>query len=359
AEVLVATEHDRIVDPRPAIERAALGHTLVSITGVEATAAFLGADTPDGTIHLNAFPMRPEPKQFRGGAVPQMEGRRLRDVLAALRSGPTSPFVQLNHPRAVGEEKMGDTYFDHLSFAGGGYDPTLALGDAPNQVLLEASPDHGGTDLDFHGVELANGTDMVRYRRVRADWFSLLLQGERITANANSDSHRLGVVVGLPRTYVETEDDRLSAFDPDALLEALRQGRAWGTTGPLLHVHLERARIGGLHEGDRGTLHVGVEAAPWIPVAEWRAYVNGELVHRGPIAAGESRALPLAFARDAFVTVEVEGPAEGRYAEALPGFTPFAFTNPIFVDVDGNGRFDAPGLPDDLPSTLTDPDRAD
>ena len=59
------------------------------------------------------------------------------------------------------------------------------------------------------------------------------------------------------------------------------------------------------------------------------------------------------------VTVEIEGPAEGLYRDALPGFTPFAFTNPIFVDTDGNGRFDAPGLPDEIPRTLSDPDIPD
>jgi hypothetical protein len=106
-------------------------------------------------------------------------------------------------------------------------------------------------------------------------------------------------------------------------------------------------------------LVIRVDAASWVPIAEWRAYVNGELVHRAPISAGESAQLPLAFERDAFVTVEVQGPAEGDYATALPDFVPFAFTNPIFVDFDGNGRFDAPGLPESLPTTLTDPDRED
>lgn len=359
AEVLVATEHDRIVDPRPAIERAALGHALVSITGLEATAGYVGGDTPHGTLHLNAFPMKPEPQRFRGGAVPRMEGRRLRDVLAELRAGPTNPFVQLNHPRQLHADEEGDGFFEHLSFAGQPFQPALSLDAAPNAILRETSSEHGGTDLDYHGVELMNGASLARYRRVRADWLSLLLQGERVTANANSDSHTASVIVGLPRTYVAMEDDSLEAFDQSRLLEALRAGRAWGSTGPLLHVHLEDAQIGDLHTGQKGTLHVGVEAAPWIPVSEWRAYVNGELVHRAPITAGTSAALPLAFAADAFVTVEVEGPAVGRYAEALPGFTPFAFTNPIFVDVDGNGRFDAPGLPDALPPSITDPDRPD
>lgn len=359
AEVLVATEHDRIVDPRPAIRRAALGLALVSITGLEATAGYVGGETPAGTLHLNAFPMKPEPGAFRGGAAPRMEGRRLRDVLADLRNGPTNPFVQLNHPRSIHAEAENDGFFEHLSIAGEPFDPTLPLSEPPNQILLDPSPDHGGTDLEYHGVELMNGPSLLRYRRVRADWFSLLLQGKRVTANANSDSHSARVIVGLPRTYVATDDDALDAFDQGELLEALRAGRAWGTTGPLLHAHLEQAQIGDLHTGTKGVLHVGVEAAPWVPVAEWRAYVNGELVHRAPIAAGASAALPLAFAKDSFVTVEVEGPAEGRYAEALPGFTPFAFTNPIFVDADGNGQFDAPGLPEDLPASMTSPDRPD
>ncbi|MCR9097090.1 MAG: CehA/McbA family metallohydrolase [bacterium] len=359
AEVLVATEHDRIVDPRPAIERAALGHSLVSITGVEATAGYVGGETPNGTLHLNAFPMKPEPRRYRGGAVPRMEGVRLRDVLAELRAGPTRPFVQLNHPRQLHADEEGDGFFEHLSSAGQPFDPTLPLDATPNAILRQASPEHGGTDLDYHGVELMNGESLVRYRRVRADWLSLLLQGERVTANANSDSHTASVIVGLPRTYVAMKDDSLAGFDQDQLLEALRAGRAWGSTGPLLHVHLEDAQIGDLHAGRKGTLHVGVEAAPWVPVSEWRAYVNGELVHRAPITPGTSAALPLAFAQDAFVTVEVEGPAEGRYAEALPGFTPFAFTNPIFVDADGNGRFDAPGLTEILPTSITNPDRPD
>ena len=36
----------------------------------------------------------------------------------------------------------------------------------------------------------------------------------------------------------------------------------------------------------------------------------------------------------------------GLYSDVIaPGFVPTAFTNPIYVEVDGNTRFDAPGLP--------------
>ncbi len=358
AEVLVATEHDRIFDPRPAIHATRLSDRLVSITGVEITSAFKGDDAPFSTGHLNAFPMKPVPTAYRGGA-PILEGRRLRDVLFDMRGIDPRPFVQLNHPRPGPGDGHDDTYFSHLGVVGRPFDPTRSLLREPNRALIESSPLHPGRDLDYHGVELMNGPDLLRYRRVRADWFSLLFQGERIVGTSNSDSHRLGRIVGLPRTYVAIEDDRLEGFEETAFMDSLRRGRVYGSTGPLLDVHLGEAGIGGLHSGATGLLRIRVDAAPWVPVSEWRAFVNGELVYRAPIVAGETATLPLAFDRDSFVTVEVEGPAEGLYHEAFPNFTPFAFSNPIFVDLDGNGRYDAPGLPSDLPRSVVDPDHLD
>ena len=362
AEVLVATEHDRIVDPRPALREAGLEHELVTITGVEVTSSFTGGDSPHSTGHWNAFPVAAQRKRYRGGA-PTLEGRRAHDAIADIRKLETAPFLQLNHPRSGSRDGEGDTYLHHLGVAGTPYVPTRPLTEAPNSVLIEPGDGHGVRDLDFDGIELLNGPDLLRYRRVRADWLSWLLQGEVKIATSNSDSHRSGIVVGLPRTYVETASDSIDSFSETDFLESLRSGRAYGTTGPLLEVHLEgdgvEVGLGGLFPGRAGVLRVAVNAASWVPLGEWRAFVNGELVHRAPIAAGDQVELPLAFARDAFVTVEVEGPAEGLYAEALPGFVPFAFTNPIFVDVDGNGLFDAPGLPDPLPATLRNPDAAD
>ena len=93
-------------------------------------------------------------------------------------------------------------------------------------------------------------------------------------------------------------------------------------------------------------------------MAEWRVRVNGALVHRAPIDRGATATLPLTFEADALVTLEVEGPAEGIYRDAFPGFVPFAFTNPIRVDADGDGVFRAPGLPSPLPPALADPDGA-
>lgn len=64
--------------------------------------------------------------------------------------------------------------------------------------------------------------------------------------------------------------------------------------------------------------------------------------------------LPVAIASDSWVVVEAGGalPADPDEEPATPytytrittGFSPLSFTNPVFIDFDGNGRFAPPGL---------------
>ncbi|MCP3982987.1 MAG: CehA/McbA family metallohydrolase [bacterium] len=337
-EILVATEHDRTVDPRPAIEALGLSDRLHGVTGVEITAVFRGGDTPASSGHANAFPMREQPTAYRGGA-PSAEGRRWRDVWADLRESGT-PILQLNHPRSTNDPEDDESYLNHLG-VGTGYDPSQPL-DAAGNRALSARGAHGLRDLDFDAMELLNGDNHPGYRRTRADWFSFLLQGEKRTGTANSDSHELGVPVAFPRNYIRLAD---GPIDDKALAEAIRRGALWGTTGPLLDVHLGTADLGELHPGSDAELSVRIDAAPWIPVNEARVYVNGVLAESRPLEGPAELSFPLHFPADAFVTVEVEGEPSGAYAEVLPGFIPFAFTNPIYVDADRDGRWTSPGLP--------------
>jgi hypothetical protein len=96
-----------------------------------------------------------------------------------------------------------------------------------------------------------------------------------------------------------------------------------------------------------------------VPVGELRVYVDGALRERRAIARGGSARIALRFPADAFVTVEVQGDLTGpeaeRYRNVAPRFVPFAYSNPIFVDADGDGRWTPPGLVPPLPATLVDP----
>ena len=80
-----ALEPDRARGGDPATvsltARASSG-VLIITGGVEITSSFSGGDVPYSSGHLNAYPVRPDPTAYRGGA-PVFEGRRLRDALAA------------------------------------------------------------------------------------------------------------------------------------------------------------------------------------------------------------------------------------------------------------------------------------
>jgi hypothetical protein len=358
SEVLVATEHDRIHDPRPTLASLGLEGRLVAITGVEVTTAFTGGDSPYSIGHFNAYPMREDPLAFRGGA-PRAEGRRLRAVLADLGRGAGAPFVQMNHPRGHEQHKLEDgAYFSHLAVAGEEYQPTRALDAEPNRVLAERDPATGLRDLDYDGVELLNGPNLARYQQTRADWLSLLLQGVVHVGVGNSDSHRAGELPGLPRTYVAVTDDGIAGFDEGAFFAALRAGRAFATTGPLLDVKLGDAGPGERFVGREGTLRVRVDAAPWVPVDRLLVHRNAEVVVSRPVARGETLTLPVAFERDGFLVVEVEGTPDATWSALAPGFTPLAVANPIFIDANGDGVWRAPGLPTDPPPLLADPLRS-
>ncbi len=360
ADVLVATEHDRIADLAPWIREMKLSSEIRSIVGVEITTTAHSQVTPYAAGHHNLFPVQERPHEYRSGA-PAAEGRRLRTIIASARATGGERVFQLNHPRTP-EGQAADrsdlNFFTHLSTAGTPFDPSLPLDSPANRPLSERDPVTQLRDLDFDVMELMNGAEMARYYTTRADWFSLLLQGEYRPATANSDSHDLRHVVALPRNYIRLDLDpagELDEFDEAAFVRAVRRGELYATTGPLLDLKLGDVGIGGLFRGTRGTLHLRVDAAHWVPVSRARVYVNGALTQTFPISASERRGIVLSFEADSFVTVEVEGVADEIYGAIAPGFTPFAFSNPIFVDADGDGVWSAPGLPEKLPKSITDP----
>jgi hypothetical protein len=345
AEVLIATDHDMITDYAPLVRELGLAGRIASVVGSEITSEVKTEVAPFTIGHANAFPLPRDPLAYRGGAV-RNEGRRWRDVIADLHATPGERVIQLNHARTDSQGAIHPrAFFTHLGSLGQAYDPKLPLTSAPNALLVEPDPQTGVRDLDFDAMELLNGARLTAYQALREDWFSLLRQGVVLTGTANSDSHTLQSLVATPRNYVRVAGDEPARFDEAAFVRAVREGRCYGTTGPLLEVLLGEASLGERFRGREGRLRLLVRAAPWVPVGEARVFVDGRLVHRAAIARDAPLELPLRFERDAFVTLEVEGEPDANYAALLPGFTPFAFTNPIFVDADADGSWTPPGFP--------------
>ena len=171
-----------------------------------------------------------------------------------------------------------------------------------------------------------------------------------------------------------------------------------GTNGPVLLVTLND--VDGVPRSPSlvpfapeagGALNIDLRAAPWIPVEEIRIFVNGTLVHQVPssalahpadpfgtldtiryqaslplssllnsVAPGQDAWLVVEAGMIAFATEDIDGdglpdgveepprPADTDprfHAHIIsPGLWPGAFTNPLLLELTGDG-WDAPGLP--------------
>ncbi len=366
-DVIVSTDHDHLGSFGPALAALGLGGRIRVIQGVEATSSTPSAQAPWTLGHSNAWPIAYQATAHRKGAPPTQD-RTLAELYSQLRSVYGARVVQLNHP--LGKHRGQDddqAYLTHLDDAGHAVDPELPLEAAPNDALLIRAPDGHTRAIDFDAIELMNGDSHDMFLQVRELWYALLRQGLRRTATANSDTHGPDEIAGYPRNYVYIASAG-EAWDTAGFDAAIREGRLFGTTGPLI----AEFTVNGARMGDdvtapagRAVVELSVAAAPWVSVDEVRLLANGEVVRRWrELPSGASpptmrlrERVELALERDAFLTVEAGAPLEidlaawqashpGDYASAVaPGFIPTAFTNPIWVDVDADGRFAAPGLP--------------
>ncbi len=128
----------------------------------------------------------------------------------------------------------------------------------------------------------------------------------------------------------------------------MREGRAIVSTGPFVQVSINEAGPGDrvTIAKKRGKVSILASAPDWIDVRRAEIYVNGAKV--ATVSANPGRGATridwqgeLPFKRDAWVVVIVSG--DKLLDSVLTGTraAPLAFTNPIFVDADGDGRFQA------------------
>jgi hypothetical protein len=293
--------------------------------------------------------------------------------------------VMLNHPRAGLAGLVVIGMLNGLFNPGGdpdvgGYDPTLPITAFPNSLLFTPSLYNaavigpGGTSttaLSFDAIEVMNGSGVGAFLRVRDDWCSLLKQDIRKAGTAVSDSHRLILEnAGFARSFVASSTDAPGSVSPNELTANVKAMQLVGTTGPFVRFSVENdaladVGLGGtaVATGEKVVVKIRVEAAPWIPVEEVRIYRNCELIETQAIQSSKvlgkvlrfNRAIPLeGIDADSFLHVEagIRLDAAGDPVSPLlletvqtvePGVEPFAFTNPIFVDRDGNG-YTPPGI---------------
>jgi hypothetical protein len=360
-DVMVTTDHDHLGRFEPALDALGVRDAIRVVQGVEVTSAAPSRAAPWTLGHHNAWPIPYRETAHRRGAPPSQE-LTLADLYALLRADYGAQVVQMNHALPNGDEERDGAFLTHLGTVGERFDPTLPLETEPNRALLEPGSDGKTRAIDFDAMEVMNGAKLGQYLRLREAWYSLLRQGVRRTATGNSDTHGPDEVAGYPRNYVALAGPwSQAAFDA-----AIREGRSFATTGPLIRVF----RVNGAEMGDtvaapggQVAVEIQVAAAPWVPVDEVRLLIGGEVTQAfrslpavAPDGTRLAARLELTLEADTFVTLEAGLPLDadpdrwmaeqaGDYARIAPKFVPQAISNPIWVDVDGDGTVTPLGLP--------------
>lgn len=327
SEILVLSDHNRIAKPLP----SPAPKQLQIISGLEFTGTARTATVPMTSGHSNAFPVIHDPQAYEGGIV-RIEDQRLHSLIASSKARWPQSLYQLNHPRSADPVDADQAFFNHLSI-NRSYDPTQPLDSDNNRSLLERG-DEGYRDVDFELLEMLNGSSMAAYQQIKKDWFSLLLQGHRSTATANSDSHEYTEPAGIPRNYVRLEQGDLPLAEA-AITTALKAGHSIGSSGPLLSVSLNGAGPGEtITATNNYQLDISWQRADWVAVDTLKLYINGELRQQqaiGDHGLQHSVSLNPELTAGDFVVVEISGTADEHYRQLYPGIEPLAFSNPIWV----------------------------
>lgn len=332
-ELPISTDHDFVTDYGPVIQELGLGAWVATAVGEEASSVVWG--------HINAWPLVADRARTAQGAVPWY-GRAPGEVFALLRDGDPVRVVQVNHPR-----RGSSGLFDRLKF-----DP-VSLQALVDPASLGLPADADLNDLSFDAVEVGNRFDADQFEAAFADWLALVGAGHPVTATGSSDSHGASTYAGESRTYVWVgagADDPASVTIAD-VNAAIRARHVVVSQGAFVVAGLRRADGGTSLPGElvdhagraSATLAIRVQAPPWMPLLRVRVYERTDPIATITLDPADTAVvrydgelqLPLG-SRDTFYVVRVEPAGRG---DPVLGMPVSSFTNPVLVDVDGDGTW--------------------
>jgi hypothetical protein len=319
-EWAVATDHNMVTDYEPVIRDLGIEEWITSSIGDEITtrAPSFG--------HFNAWPLR------AGSQPSPFEGLSPAALFAAARSDPGVDVVQVNHPIVV---SWGNQYYQIYAVS-----------------PFTGEPADAKFSFDFDALEVFNGQFIAEGLSNFEIWMRQLNNGHRITATGNSDSHHLVFrEPGYPRNYVASAAEGPRETSEEDLVAAVLGGRVFVSYGPLIDLRVNGAGLGDLAAAPDGIvrLEARVQCASWLDVNVARVYANGKLLAEQPLARGGPGPVEVVVrledrpAVDTWYLLYVEGPGDLAPVRRGQSFRPLAFTNPVWVDVDGDGGFDPPG----------------
>ncbi|HEB36327.1 MAG TPA: hypothetical protein ENI18_10875 [Candidatus Aminicenantes bacterium] len=329
-DVAVATDHNYITDYYPVLQKLGLNKYLAVIKGSEVTVS--------GLIHYNTYALTYRPEEEGNGVIYPVSDEATLLFERSRKKDPKAIF-QVNHPRSG---TLG--YF--------------------NMYLLDlesAAFARENFDTSFDLLEVMNGPDYYSSNSVVIeDWLHLLNRGYYFPLIGSSDSHSIYKgEPGYSRTYVMYEGEEGDNLNWKALALSLKKGRSFTSNGPIVEFKVDNRYTSGdsfTSSDGKAEIWIKVQSAPWVAVDEVNLIVNGERKLTFPVKTAKEEILKfttqisLKLERDSYIAVEVLGkkslyPVLQQYSKKgllKDAILPYALTNPVFIDVDGNGKFDPP-----------------
>lgn len=346
-EFAPTTEHNRLYDWTPHIEKLGLRAHLTTVPGIELTGS---------TEHLNSFPFEPVPGQQDNGAPKWNPDPRISALTLRNHQKPDPDrWVQVNHPNL--EQCFVDA--DKDGVVDGGY---FGVGQFIDAWEIENFLDEGLFAQAPFSVEMAQGSGLVKRVRYQREyiWLQLLNQGLRLRCVAVADAHSVyGNGVGGWRMYLPSSTDEAGRIDWREMARAAREGNSYVTTAPFLQVTAQAAGQSCgpgadlAAPGGRLEVRVRVQCSDWYDIDRIQFFINGRqpaeynftrASHPDWFGAGVvkfDRAIPVTLTEDAHLIVVAVGENSSLATcfgtSAQSKLRPLAYNNPIYVDIDGQG----------------------
>ncbi|MFT7465538.1 MAG: hypothetical protein ACI9EF_003907 [Pseudohongiellaceae bacterium] len=316
-EWAVATDHNHVTDYAPLTESYNAQGWMSTSSGNEVSTSF---------GHFNAYPLD------SSSAPVELDPSDAVRQFRLIRAGQEAVVVQINHPREGG--------IDYFTLKG--LDEHLAQSSDPQW------------SWDFDALEVLNGNSangwFARGRNpisVKQDWFNMLNSGRRITAVGNSDSHTVeSMLAGVPRNYIASPVDDPALIDEQLLAENIRLGRVSVSAGLFVQLWVDgmQCRNDKTLQGDTVEVRIRVQGPEWVDCDKVTLVGNGEVLRTFEVSGSPpsfDETFTVQLSRDTWLIAIADGsqPMAPMIHDAPDPVLPLAFTNPVWVDANSDGRF--------------------
>jgi hypothetical protein len=323
-EVPVLTEHVYLSSFQDTIDELGVGDHVTGISGQEVTSFTHG--------HFNAFPLLLDPeKPNLGGVLPYDKGAV--ELFEAIREQhPGDEIIQVNHPR-------GATMSGYFSYVG--LDAAADTTERPDEW-----------SMNWEAIEVFNGS--CGKGQIFQDWIHMTNNGHKKTLSSGSDTHGESSPPGGVRNWIPIDLETLEA-NHGSIVPVVRSRQMIVSCGPFVTfdavdasgaVTATLGEMASLDTEGAVDFHVTVQGPTWMQIHTLNLLENGQIVATEDLSGAEGaqrfddviRVTPTA---DAWYAVEIVG--SGSMAPAVLGGSPYAVSNAIEVDADGDASWTPPG----------------